>query len=188
MKVSESEGVCRTRWLTPGIASKGAGRDQCHLRRCQSIPCCRTTARPPFVKARRRGQSMSHRLEVAIRHEAPWHTVLHLLSSDGILGCPPHGLRAALLRVGAFAGSRSCRAAPLQHCCECRDGGTSRHGDRWLRKRPASFFYSFSQCPTELSHDIARNLPLPSIAGADLFFLVLKRLGMPPLCDPSLQL
>ena len=150
MKVSESEGVCGTRWLTPGIASKGAGRDQCHLRRCQSIPCCRTTARPPFVKARRRGQSMSHRREVAIRHEAPWHTVLHLLSSDGILGCPPHGLRAALLRVGAFAGSRSCRAAPLQHCCECRDGGTSRHGDRWLRKRPASFFYSFSQCPTEL--------------------------------------
>ena len=144
MKVSESEGVCGTRWLTPGIASKGAGSDQCHLRQCQSIPCCRTTARPPFVKARRRGQSMSHRLEVAIRHEAPWHTVLHLLSSDGILGCPPHGLRAALLRVGAFAGSRSCRAAPLQHCCECRDGGTSRHGDRWLRKRPASFFYSFS--------------------------------------------
>jgi hypothetical protein len=30
---------------------------------------------------------MSHRLEVAIRHSAPWHTVLHLLSSDGTLRC-----------------------------------------------------------------------------------------------------
>jgi hypothetical protein len=64
--------------------------------------------------------------------------------------CPPHGLRAELLKVGAFAGSRPCRAAPLQHCCERPRRGTSRHGGRWLRNRPASLFYSFSLCSTEL--------------------------------------
>jgi hypothetical protein len=49
---------------------------------------------------------MSHRLEVAIRHEAPWHTVLHLLSSDGTLRCPPHCLKPRSLKLGAFGGSR----------------------------------------------------------------------------------
>ena len=52
-------------------------------------------------------------LEVAICHEAQWHTALHLSSCGGKLRLQPDGQRLLMLQLGAFASGSSSREEPL---------------------------------------------------------------------------
>ena len=66
-------------------------------------------------------------LEAAFRHEAHWHTALHLLSIGGNLRRRPTCPRPELLQLGAFPGSSPSWEDPLQRCCERRCWSTLRH-------------------------------------------------------------